>query len=461
MHTPVAAVVVGRWNAASRDQVDALVLATRDADHVVVAVSDDDAPTTHRPLRLPERREIAAEVAGVLGGGATVLVPTTPGDDDAWVRHVRSLAPLGADPVLVTANPQSADLARRRGLPVRLLSERGATPTDVVDWLLRNDTRWRRHATEATRSVYTRAEVVQRVSGLVADVNAADGELSHMRDFETYGALMDGAVRQKVSDVSPLLPHTGEVIDKGCGTGAVLQALSHRRPGLDLTGVDLSASLLRRADQRTYANHRVRLLRGDATQPVLRDRSARAVLLLSVLHEVYSYNDRGAEAVASALRAAGEDLAPGGRVVVRDGVAPDTPDRLVWVWTDDANTPWLQRYIDEFSPGRAQRRRDLRRQGRWTRLRFGDAAEFLAKKDYHRNWSSEILEHFTAYTAHRWRDELLSAGFSQVSVRTYRNSWIVENRYRGQVAVAEDRRGQPGRLLHWPPTTVVVSGVAP
>lgn len=67
------------------------------------------------------------------------------------------------------------------------------------------------------------------------------------------------------------------------------------------------------------------------------------IVLSSVLHEVYSYapglktadiNRTGGDEVGRRLRQSVEALRPGGRLLIRDGIRPDRPDRMVRVYLD-------------------------------------------------------------------------------------------------------------------------------
>lgn len=59
-----------------------------------------------------------------------------------------------------------------------------------------------------------------------------------------------GMVDQMGGDFLPRFPDRGDALDVGCGGGHLLERLASERPGLRLTGIDLSADQVRRARRR-------------------------------------------------------------------------------------------------------------------------------------------------------------------------------------------------------------------
>ncbi|WP_068076369.1 class I SAM-dependent methyltransferase [Novosphingobium lentum] len=95
-----------------------------------------------------------------------------------------------------------------------------------------------------------------------------------------HGALMDSVYRKQrhVYDATRkfylfgrdqlidglALPHGGNVLEIGCGTGRNLARIAKRWPGTTLYGLDISAEMLKSASERTSGM--ARLAQGDATQ---------------------------------------------------------------------------------------------------------------------------------------------------------------------------------------------------
>lgn len=99
-----------------------------------------------------------------------------------------------------------------------------------------------------------------------------------------------------------------KVLDAGCGTGALLHALSLLSPELSLTGLDLSPEMLDVA--RAKLGPSVELHEGRHETLPFADTSFDLVVSTSVFH----YLRRPAQALAETRRV----LRPGGRIVVTD-----------------------------------------------------------------------------------------------------------------------------------------------
>lgn len=147
-------------------------------------------------------------------------------------------------------------------------------------------------------------------SGPTPDASAPLGRLHH----DTYF----GRMRAGLDDKAQLLDHLapGTVLDVGAGDGSLVRLL--RDHGWDATGLDASAAAVARADGLVVL--------GEARE--LESRfpagSFDNVVFCSSLHEIWSYAG-GREAWIDAVRQAAELLAPGGRLLIRDGVAPAEP----------------------------------------------------------------------------------------------------------------------------------------
>src|SRR6266536_2589395 len=195
-------------------------------------------------------------------------------------------------------------------------------------------------------------------SAMIADprvVQAFDDAASR---YDRTGAQLVGPVARRLVEVAGLA-RGQRVLDAGCGAGAVLvRAARVVRPGA-VTGIDLSARMLKRAQaaSRALANVRVRL--ADAASPPFAPGSFEAVLASLVL---YLLADPGA-----ALRRWHELLTPGGTVALSWQLAPDPRWAPVYAAVDRYATgatgsPGLDSYLGRLG-GRRQVEELLRRCG--------------------------------------------------------------------------------------------------
>jgi ubiquinone/menaquinone biosynthesis C-methylase UbiE len=131
------------------------------------------------------------------------------------------------------------------------------------------------------------------------------------------------------------------VLDVGCGTGALLHALSRRHPAARLSGVDPVPEMLAQARRRLPPE--VALREGWAEQLPFDSGRFDVVVSCNVFHYV--------QQPAAALREMGRVLAPAGRLLLTD-------------WSDDFLACRLcDLYLRLFNPGhfKVYRERELRR----------------------------------------------------------------------------------------------------
>ncbi len=150
--------------------------------------------------------------------------------------------------------------------------------------------------------------------------------------------------------------------------------------------------------------------------------------------------------------------APGGVYINYDVVAPDDKEKIVYILltdTDgsnpddvhpDVSADALPDFLSSLSTKARFRRflKDFRAvEGdqvicRWETiedeeyavLRFADACDFLAKKDYVQSWHSEMHERFCFWEYADWVEALSRVGFvvSEGS-ETKQNPWLIEHRF--------------------------------
>src|SRR6266536_3045533 len=194
-------------------------------------------------------------------------------------------------------------------------------------------------------------------------MNAADPLVVRAFDdaasrYDRTGAALAGPVARQVVELAGLA-RGHRVLDAGCGAGAVLvRAARVVRPG-QVTGIDLSARMLKRAQaaSRALANVRVRL--ADAASPPFAPASFDAVLASLVL---YLLADPGA-----ALRRWHDLLTPGATLALSWPLAPDPRWVAVYAAVDRyapgaTGSPGLDRYLGRLG-GRRQVEELLRRCG--------------------------------------------------------------------------------------------------
>ena len=158
---------------------------------------------------------------------------------------------------------------------------------------------------------------VSNEASYLASMNAARSDKSRMLDFVVPGC----------------------IVEVGPGGGVVLDLLAERFQGSRIVGLDASRSVVDAfLERRAGAPLRYEMIHGDAfeLERIFGTGEVTTVIFCSVLHEIFSYVPWGEpparfriESVEAIVKAAFRALAPGGRIVIRDGVMPEDEPRVV------------------------------------------------------------------------------------------------------------------------------------
>jgi SAM-dependent methyltransferase len=158
-------------------------------------------------------------------------------------------------------------------------------------------------------------------------------EFDRVANEAAYLATMNAARSDKERMIDFVRP--GRIVEVGPGGGVVLDLLEARFPASEIIGLDASAEVVAAlGGRRAREQRRWRVVHGDAfaLAELVGAGTVDTVVLCSVLHEIYSYVERAGddgvprrfrlEPVRDLVRQAWDALVPGGRLVIRDGVAP-------------------------------------------------------------------------------------------------------------------------------------------
>jgi hypothetical protein len=383
---------------------------------------------------------------------------------------------------------------------------RPAVPIDIIRAIGVSTGRWqelpvvRSDLSEATHSLFEDSpEIPRRIARIYRDpLTNQEGSLTEKRNYNTYARGMNGIIRLKYMDIREAI-RPGRIVDEGCADGAMLVEIARDFPDSDLFGIDLSAEFAARFQERKrsgeFGNVYTCFHLRNLLDPIFEDDSVDTTICNSTLHELWSYAEQE-KTVRNYLAQKFAQLHPGGRLIVRDVVGPELGDELVLMRcrVDDgeerepAAVPATR--PAELLKGLSTRSRfrlfaedflrELRDKGRRahdTRVTCREVsegfvlplrvvAEFLSKKDFTDNWSSEMNEEFCFWSYSRWREVLREVGFNVLEdgaqgkggSRVYANPWIVDNRYRNQVQLFSADASRP---VDYPPTNMVLVAEKP
>jgi ubiquinone/menaquinone biosynthesis C-methylase UbiE len=139
---------------------------------------------------------------------------------------------------------------------------------------------------------------------------AFQGRRSRIYDFAAR-RLLRGFYRRIADDLARSAPDHGSLLDVGTGPGVLLMELAHRRPRLQLTGIDLSSDMVAAAERNLGAfGDRATARVADVVDLPFPDESFDLIVSSMSLH----HWDQPEAAVAELARV----LRPGGRVYIYD-----------------------------------------------------------------------------------------------------------------------------------------------
>jgi SAM-dependent methyltransferase len=270
--------------------------------------------------------------------------------------------------------------------------------------------------------------------------------------YERYLRGMDSSMKQKVALTAAHLLAQGTIADMGMGSGSGSYALAALYPSLNVVGVDINPTMVEMARER-HRLPNLSFICADIAGECFPAGTLDAVFDSSVLHHVTTFNGYDRGAAARALEVQSRQLREHGMLIVRDFVDPGDGDVLLDLSPDDAAL-FIQ-FSREFrklsnSPGFQFEQIDAVR----FRVTKTIAAEFVLRKDYRRDWDTEILEEYTYMTQAEFEATFARLGLRIVASIPLWNPWIVRNRFEGKFVM----RDLAGEELEFPPTNYLIAG---
>jgi SAM-dependent methyltransferase len=262
--------------------------------------------------------------------------------------------------------------------PLGTLSARLAHPTDpdaiVVDYTETEEstalvTLLALYETRSQATFHTMLKALCDLYGLRKD------DFDRVANEAGYLAAMNAARSDKEKMIELVVP--GKIVEIGPGGGVVLDLLERRFPTSEVIGIDLSREVVDALAHKARASgSRWRVVHGAAEAlDELVDGPIDSAVFCSILHEIYSYTEPrfSLASIERVICAAFALLAPGGRIVIRDGVKPPPGRRRIQMLAKDARETF-DLYVAQFE-GRRIAVTELG--GDRVELSTADAMEFL------------------------------------------------------------------------------------
>lgn len=264
--------------------------------------------------------------------------------------------------------------------------------------------------------------------------------------YDTYCNNLDNSIYHKVEIVCDLLskcPNLSKdstIVDVGCGTGLLIFKLAKIMKFNHFVGLDQSDEMILRC-QKHGKRGRVSFVKcnvNDGTLP-----KSDVFIFSSILHEIFSYGDDCASKVEMLLKKAFDSLTKGGCVIIRDFVKPSNGNQKVLLRhrkSDMHPSHEFEQFCYNFHKVNKKRQPLLN----WMTnhpfcktysTNMETAYEFMFRKDYNKNWDSEMQEKYGFLTTEEYITLLLTIGYKIIFCETIDNDFIKQTRLKHKIVL--------------------------
>ena len=181
----------------------------------------------------------------------------------------------------------------------------------------------------------------------IEELNSQDNN-----NYLRYLKRMTDSMKVSTKGLIPFLTKDDKrILDVGCGSGFMLEALEISNPNAELTGVDLNLEAIRRLE---LLNKRWKLYHTDYLD--FNGKDYDSVVFSSILHEISSYNSDPnkrftKEPIRESIVKTNEILRDGGSIIIRDGLMVpnrDLNNQVLLSFNDPQEAEWLYRFQKDF-----------------------------------------------------------------------------------------------------------------
>lgn len=283
------------------------------------------------------------------------------------------------------------------------------------------------------------------------DKAIAEGEIYDRgeKGFKIYSQGMENSAVEKVK----ILPFVKEgiILEVGCGCGTVLELLSRSKPKSRIYGTDISNTMLEKSKERKYTNNNISIIKADAREQALKEKSLDTIIFCSVLHEVYSYSGYSLKSVEDAIGNAYKMLKPHGRLIIRDGVKPEEKTVYMKFKKEEVKKKFYK-FAEEFGPYKIK----YEEEKGLVNLKKHDAMEFLSKYMYDENWDIEVKEKFGPLTKEEYGSMLRKKGFEVINIESYLIDFLRKTYYENDIELFEKDKNGSLVKTDYPDSTMIL-----
>lgn len=213
------------------------------------------------------------------------------------------------------------------------------------------------------------------------------------------------------------------ILDVGCGSGIVMDAVLAVNPECKVTGIDLNEEDVRLANERR-PDLDIRCM-----DMMNMEEETDCIIFSSVLHEVSSYaeTERFEEGpVVNMLKKANSLLSEHGKLIIRDGLADESDEDGFIRMADPKEQIWIRRFCEESPAYRDMKYSETVIDGQtYYQMPRKAIQEFLCTYTWgEASWPREIREKFGIFDRQGWNKVIRKAGFipgiTMTAVEEYR-----------------------------------------
>ncbi len=316
------------------------------------------------------------------------------------------------------------------------------------------------HISIASKSVLdNQDDILEKAEKIWTDpVLKEMGSITETRNYHTYAYDMsnDLIIKIKYDDIKPYI-REGKIVDEGCADAALFIPMAKDFLDSDLIGIDISNDFIARANERIregyFGNSFVNIVQANLLNRLFEDNFVNTVICNSTLHEIWSYNNK-LQSIKDYLKLKYNQLVPGGRIIARDVIGPNEPDKTVFLRDNENDNELFKKFINDFGHVRPKDTfEDVLIDGKnYVKTNLKIVSEYLLHKDYADNWQSEMNEEFCHFGTNDWSSILLESGFKVVAINQYQSQWIVENRLVGKIDLLDENK----KPVEYPHTNVII-----
>ena len=181
----------------------------------------------------------------------------------------------------------------------------------------------------------------------IEELNSQDNN-----NYLRYLKRMTDSMKVSTKGLIPFLTKDDKrILDVGCGSGFMLEALEMSNPSAELTGVDLNLEAIKRLK---LLNKPWKLYHSDYLE--FKGKDYDSVIFSSILHEISSYNSDLSKRftdipIKESIIKTNEILRDGGSIIIRDGLMVPSRDhnkQLLISFNNPDDASWLYKFRDDF-----------------------------------------------------------------------------------------------------------------